>query len=592
MTIVRTLRTVLCALGVLLVATACDFSAVEQLGRAVKEGVAEEKEVDWETTDATTLTEDDLYDLSFKQLKEAGERGNTEAQEMVAYTYKNGYEGERSFEKAGKWFGMMAQSNDVEVAALGRTELKNMLKLIKLRNAAKAGDAQAQFEYGKAFDSDFDDEYGLDDDSDTAPHIASSWYMKAAEQGHADAQFIIGYEFEDGSGREQSISKAVEWYEKAAAQGHEQAQEGVERLGEFLEVEARAEAGDAEAQYELGNAHMDGVLRGIYFSGSYEEAFKWFAKASLQGHVKAQNSLAVMFAEGTGVEQSNKKAIKWYTKAARGGNPLASANLGWAFEHADLGLPKSYSKARVLYMQSAEGGDNWGQYYLAQLYVAGKGVPRSFEKAAQWFEKSAEQGNADAQLELGKLYAAGKGVPQDKAKSVHWFKKAARIEEEDYAGEPNDEAYYHLGKHYFEQGDKEQVREYLENAMSTEIPEVFTLLGRLRMAEIGKEGDEDAASDARSYFVIAATDLTGELEGETDKAAHYYLGVMARDGKGMEKDPVAAYGHFLLAGDSMPEAKEAMEALKLTEAQRTKARKISKKIEEGDYYEGSLWGEY
>lgn len=69
---------------------------------------------------------------------------------------------------------------------------------------------------------------------------------------------------------------------------------------------------------------------------------------------------------------------------------------------------------------------------------------------------------------------------------------------------------------------------------------------------------------------------------------------MARDGKGMKKDPEVAYGHFLLAGDSVPEAKEAMKALKLTKVQRKKAKKISKKMETGDYYEDeeSLWQEY
>jgi TPR repeat protein len=49
------------------------------------------------------------------------------------------------------------------------------------------------------------------------------WHHKAAEQGHAEAQYNLGFCYEKGKGVKQNYEKAEEWYRKAAAQGHEKA---------------------------------------------------------------------------------------------------------------------------------------------------------------------------------------------------------------------------------------------------------------------------------------------------------------------------------------------------------------------------------
>jgi TPR repeat protein len=47
---------------------------------------------------------------------------------------------------------------------------------------------------------------------------------KAAEQGHADAQFYLGVKYANGEGVPKDSVKAVEWYRKAAEQGDADAQ--------------------------------------------------------------------------------------------------------------------------------------------------------------------------------------------------------------------------------------------------------------------------------------------------------------------------------------------------------------------------------
>src|SRR5438309_9048594 len=50
------------------------------------------------------------------------------------------------------------------------------------------------------------------------------WYRKAAEQGHADAQFALGACYANGRGVGKDEVEAGKWYRKAAEQGHAEAQ--------------------------------------------------------------------------------------------------------------------------------------------------------------------------------------------------------------------------------------------------------------------------------------------------------------------------------------------------------------------------------
>ena len=58
----------------------------------------------------------------------------------------------------------------------------------------------------------------------SVPAEAVRWYRKAADQGIAQAQYILGTMFYHGRGVAQSDEEAARWYHKAADQGHVQAQ--------------------------------------------------------------------------------------------------------------------------------------------------------------------------------------------------------------------------------------------------------------------------------------------------------------------------------------------------------------------------------
>lgn len=61
---------------------------------------------------------------------------------------------------------------------------------------------------------------------------AAEWLQKAAEQGHANAQYKLGEMYANGRGVYRNDSEALGWYRKAAAQGKAYAKERLKKLGE------------------------------------------------------------------------------------------------------------------------------------------------------------------------------------------------------------------------------------------------------------------------------------------------------------------------------------------------------------------------
>jgi len=76
-------------------------------------------------------------------------------------------------------------------------------------------------------------------------------------------------------------------------------------------LRTRANAGDAEAQYNLGVAYRDseGVPQ------DNVEAVAWFRQAAEQGDANAQYNLGAMYVNGRGVPQDAVEVYKWFNLA-------------------------------------------------------------------------------------------------------------------------------------------------------------------------------------------------------------------------------------------------------------------------------------
>jgi hypothetical protein len=94
--------------------------------------------------------------------------------------------------------------------------------------------------------------------------------------------------YEHGQGVNQDYKEAWFWYLTAAMQGH------------------------ASAQFNLGVMYDNG--QGV--SQDYKEAVNWYRKAAEQGNSGAQNNLGVMYKHGQGVPQSLIIAYSFYNLSA------------------------------------------------------------------------------------------------------------------------------------------------------------------------------------------------------------------------------------------------------------------------------------
>jgi len=76
----------------------------------------------------------------------------------------------------------------------------------------------------------------------------------------------------------------------------------------------QAEAGDANAQFNIGSMYENGS--GV--KQDYAEAAKWYRKAAERGDARAQYNLGFMYLNGTGVPQDYAEAEKWYKSRGAG----------------------------------------------------------------------------------------------------------------------------------------------------------------------------------------------------------------------------------------------------------------------------------
>jgi TPR repeat protein len=85
-------------------------------------------------------------------------------------------------------------------------------------------------------------------------------------------------------------------------------------------VRARAEQGDAEAQFDLGFRYNTG--RGVRQDTA--EAARWYRLAAEQGLAGAQFNVGLMYDNGRGVPQDDAEAVRWYRLAVDAANSASS----------------------------------------------------------------------------------------------------------------------------------------------------------------------------------------------------------------------------------------------------------------------------
>ena len=195
----------------------------------------------------------------FDAVKAKADKGDTDAQLVVAACYASGNGVSKDPAKSVKW----------------------------LRKAADQGSARAQCLLALNYAN------GTGVKPDKAEAVR--WLRRAADQGLAEAQFDLGMCYANGDGAPRNAVEAAALYHKAADQGL------------------------ADAECELGNCYLEG--NGV--PKDIPEGLKWTRRAAEQGFAQAQNTLGVCYLKGTGVTKDYVQAYKWFNLAVAKGDDRA-----------------------------------------------------------------------------------------------------------------------------------------------------------------------------------------------------------------------------------------------------------------------------
>ncbi|KAK5797028.1 hypothetical protein F5H01DRAFT_285621 [Linnemannia elongata] len=240
----------------------------------------------------------------------AANLGDREAQYNVGVYYLH----QKDYVVAENWFRKAAKQGFLEAwSALGdllheRHRYADALENYKY--AASAGDAHSQYWLGEMYyrgdtlqenSFTFKESYQrhtIEDDTwfekfsrgrsiqdDT---LAYKWFLEAANQGHADAAYSVGYMHQYGRGANQSYEEAEKWYLAAIDKGNVPAQRSLQRMRCNRAIEL---AMMSVAEEELSYDEITLVLRNQ--STHSLNPVDW-ARASMEWHSNIADKLRLL----------------------------------------------------------------------------------------------------------------------------------------------------------------------------------------------------------------------------------------------------------------------------------------------------------
>ena len=104
---------------------------------------------------------------------------------------------------------------------------------------------------------------------------------------------------------------------------------------------------------------------------------------------------------------------------------IAQNELAIRYYQGTRGASKDIDKAIYWFTESANNGNRYAQYNLANKYLYGEGVSMDKAKALYWFVKSGEQHYHEASLQAGLMYYNGVGTSVNYTKAAEFSKDAA-----------------------------------------------------------------------------------------------------------------------------------------------------------------------
>ena len=195
-------------------------------------------------------------------------------------------------------------------------------------------------------------------------------------------------------------------------------------------LKAKAEAGDPEAQWQVGSWFEDGLAdrRGhILVRPDAQAAARWFRRSAGSGNAAGQIHLGVCLCAGRGIRRDDTEALRWFKRALRQGDPCAPNNI--ASLYRDRGNNRL---AMFWYQRAVACGDADALVEVGRGYYGGVGVRGDAKHAVRCFRQAVaaknitQAGREDAMFHIGLAFHEGRGVKKSNAQAVRWLARANR----------------------------------------------------------------------------------------------------------------------------------------------------------------------
>jgi len=361
--------------------------------------------------------------------QKAAAQDNANAEYWIGNFYEYGYGVKRDYAEALTWYkraekdgypepyldiGLLYDNGGYGVTQNYQQAKSFYLKALTSTDQSVVADAELGLGYM------YDAGNGVRPDRTTA----HGWYLKAASLGSLRAENNIGADYEFGDGVKQDIQQAIIWFKKAAA-GHDPRSD--ESLGDIYSAgeDVREEDGLATSQaifwYErtiedarsqdLGYnvADVEWKLAKLYMSGTSKDMFKampMLRKAANDGSPEAEESLGNYYVDPQSqfVNTDYAEAKRLFSAAADSG--LTSADIDIALLYLNgHGVPQDDKKA-LTWLLKANNSESIAEIEddIGERYANGDGVSQDKQLALKWFTKAAADGSSDAAEQAGYLY--------------------------------------------------------------------------------------------------------------------------------------------------------------------------------------------
>jgi len=265
-------------------------------------------------------------------------------------------------------------------------------ELVDLRKRAEAGEAEAAYELGFAYD--------IGDGVARDSQAALRWYRSAAEKGHALGALNAGVLYDSGTGVERDAATAAVWYRRAADEGNGRAAYNLAQL------------------YETG----EGVPRDA------KQAAEWYDKARRTGIANDDDKLAALTPRAPVAPLTRETLAPFqppHATASTASKVPDSLRLALAIDYAvGRSAPDDQLVADAI-RAAAQAGDLEAACNIGMRYVNGRGVARDWAQGESWLRRAAQQGYAPAQTNLAMLLASEQNPHADSGEALLWASKAA-----------------------------------------------------------------------------------------------------------------------------------------------------------------------